>query len=157
MIEKFRGASEPVRMLSTVQLNKIKELESLCPQATISYVYGDDKVHITSPTVDGDVTELVVVLSELGEDFDTWIDKEIASRRPFPVEKSPYRLICPIHGPTLITLENYNSQMSRQDLPWVCPICGTVSPFDDDYYEEHSPIVISVEEYADRYNNFLKE
>lgn len=127
-------------MITPTQQAKITQLESLCPDAHFEFDPVLNKVHITSPTTHGNTMLLVVDLPFEGDNFDAWIDKEISSRLPHPLAKSPYRLICPLDGPTLITLENYNTQMQAADSPWHCPKCGGIAQFDNRYYELHSPL-----------------
>lgn len=35
-----------------------------------------------------------------------------------------------------LSMEQYQNQMSRADSPWLCPNCGGVASFDDEYLEE---------------------
>lgn len=43
-------------------------------------------------------------------------------------------------GQVLISEDEYDRQMSRPDLLWCCPHCGSTASFDDDYFEEtHCP------------------
>ena len=39
-------------------------------------------------------------------------------------------------GQVLISEDEYDRQMSRPDLLWTCPHCGSTAEFDDDYFEE---------------------
>ena len=48
-------------------------------------------------------------------------------------------VICPHHGSIDISRENYDKQMSNPHIRWKCPICGAISEFDDDRYEELNP------------------
>jgi len=55
-------------------------------------------------------------------------------------KKPPYAgIICPHHGPVDIDEAEYIRQMDRPDERWTCPICRTVSEFDDERFEELNP------------------
>ena len=48
-------------------------------------------------------------------------------------------IICPFHGAVDISKENYIQQMMDPHSRWKCPICRSISEFDDDRYEELNP------------------
>lgn len=66
-------------------------------------------------------------------------------------EKTPWRVICPHHGPVCLTREEYTAQMMRPGSRWECPawddgdpkdpndvgpgICGAEASWDDHWYE----------------------
>lgn len=50
---------------------------------------------------------------------------------------TPWQVICPVHGPMMLTREQYMAQLSAADSLWVCPSCGRAAEWDDDNYEAH--------------------
>ena len=50
--------------------------------------------------------------------------------------KTQYRVLCPSCGPHYLTNEAYNKQMFAMNSLWKCPVCGAVSQWDDDHYDE---------------------
>lgn len=42
-----------------------------------------------------------------------------------------YGIICPHCGPVELTRENYDWQMNRPNVGWVCPNCGRPADWDD--------------------------
>lgn len=53
---------------------------------------------------------------------------------------APYAgVLCPIHGAVDIDKDEYMRQMSNPNARWACPICRSVSEFDEERYEELNP------------------
>lgn len=46
-----------------------------------------------------------------------------------------YAVICHEHGVTPISQQNYDEQMSNPFARWKCPLCGRISEFDDETFE----------------------
>ena len=55
-----------------------------------------------------------------------------------------HRVICPNHGSTGLSPEQYQSQMLRPDSFWKCPICMEVGVWDDDAFEAYCDWLRSV-------------
>lgn len=49
---------------------------------------------------------------------------------------TPYAVHCPKHGKVYLTEQEYNYQMRRPDILWMCPICTRRAEWDDDNYDE---------------------
>lgn len=47
-----------------------------------------------------------------------------------------YAVLCPEHGKTFLTDDEYGRQLCRPDSRWTCPRCGRISQWDDDHYEK---------------------
>lgn len=54
------------------------------------------------------------------------------------MNKTPWAVICRMHGRVYLTNMQYNNQLDRPDSLWMCPICGESASFDDANYEEQS-------------------
>lgn len=48
---------------------------------------------------------------------------------------SPFRVICPEHGPVHLDGTEYLHQLDRPNRPWRCPRCGSEAAWDDPWYE----------------------
>lgn len=44
------------------------------------------------------------------------------------------RVLCPTHGNRHLSRTEYLDQLERPEEVWVCPTCGQVAEFDDDYF-----------------------
>ena len=53
------------------------------------------------------------------------------------------RVRCPVHGPVVLNLEEYERQINDPDSTWLCPAwevdppgqCGREADFDDEFFE----------------------
>jgi hypothetical protein len=65
--------------------------------------------------------------------------------------KTPWRVLCPQHGPVFLSHEEYEAQMNASAHPWCCPlfevanpsdpksgpaICGAAAEWDDAWYDQ---------------------
>lgn len=57
------------------------------------------------------------------------------------MEKPYAGLVCPQHGEVDIDRSEYMKQMTNPWARWKCPLCGIISEFNDDRYEELNPEV----------------
>jgi len=53
------------------------------------------------------------------------------------VDPTPYAIICPTHKQVFLTHNEYVRQMEIPSARWKCPICQTISNWDDEPYEEY--------------------
>jgi hypothetical protein len=61
-------------------------------------------------------------------------------------QRSPWAVLCPVHGRVFLESDEYGRQMSRGDVAWSCPawdseesrfgLCGYPSIWDDDTHED---------------------
>lgn len=54
-------------------------------------------------------------------------------------ERTPWAVICPVHGQVFLTEQEYDHQMNKANALWMCPICPPYLSknvtWDDDNYE----------------------
>ena len=51
--------------------------------------------------------------------------------------RSPYAVICRIHGQQFLTPKEYIRQLERPDELWECPVCKGTAQFDDANFEHY--------------------
>jgi hypothetical protein len=125
-------------------LAKIVELEHRCPGTHIhrnnleALASNDPLVcgsfRLDTPATSGRIATFRVDLAEMNETMDQWLDNEIPRHTPTTYDNR-YNVICPKHGRVQIGQSLYRHQMALADKPWICPLCGAVSEFDDETYE----------------------
>lgn len=54
---------------------------------------------------------------------------------PFTSGEKEAAIICPVHRHVNLTKDDYKEQMSQPSVFWKCPICGSMSDWDDDNYD----------------------
>jgi hypothetical protein len=54
-----------------------------------------------------------------------------------PVSSGPtaWAIKCPKHDRVYLTAYEYQKQLTDADARWLCPLCGSVSEFDDENYD----------------------
>ncbi|GEM_PF-2541845 len=121
---------------STTLVDKMAQLERLCPGVRFSRTIENNVLRFTAPSSGGGNHWYQVNLSELGISAEKWFDDELARREPSEHDAA-YSVLCGQCGKVKIGRINYIEQMRLPDSRWICPQCGEVADFDDDAYHDY--------------------